>query len=339
MTIIRHSYTAFVMVAMRLEQLRLILEIDRLGCNVSRAADAMNTPQPAVSRQLRALERELGIDLFVRHQNRLRGPTQPGREILQVARRIIDDAANVQKIARDFRDVASGRLTIATTHTQARYALPSVIRRFAARYPDVEVMIRQGSPAAIAALVRAGEADVCIGSESAEGADLLLFPCYDMQRIVLAPPGHPLLAARRITLVNLARYPIITYDAPFIGRSKLVQAFAAEGLEPKIVLSASDTDVIKAYVEHGLGIAIVAKLAYERDRDKGLRAIDASHLFEANTIHVGVRRNDYLRGYVLDFIEMFAPQLKRGQVESRLRTGTVKASASVAETRSRKRKV
>jgi LysR family cys regulon transcriptional activator len=311
---------------MRLEQLRLILEIDRQGYNVSRAAEAMNTPQPAVSRQLRALEKELGIDIFVRQQNRLRGPTRPGREILQVAQRIIDDTDNVQKIARDFRDVESGRLTIATTHTQARYALPSVIQRFAARYPEVEVMIRQGSPAEIADLVRAGEADVCIGSESAEGADLLLFPCYAMQRIVLTPPDHPLLGARRVTLESLVRYPIITYDAPFVGRSKLVRSFAAQGLKPKIVLSASDTDVIKAYVEHGLGIAIVAKLAFEPDRDKGLRAIDASHLFEANTIHLGVRRNDYLRGYVLDFIELFAPQLTRKRVETRLRTSPGKSS-------------
>jgi LysR family cys regulon transcriptional activator len=305
---------------MRLEQLRLILEIEKQGYNVSRAAEAMNTPQPAVSRQLRSLERELGVDLFVRQQNRLRGPTRPGREILQVARRIIDDTENVQKIARDFRDVESGRLTIATTHTQARYALPPIIQRFAVRYPEVEVMIRQGSPTGIADLVRAGEADLCIGSESAEGTDLLLFPCYVMQRVVLTPPDHPLLSARSVTLESLARYPIITYDAPFVGRSKLVRSFAEQGLKPKIVLSASDTDVIKAYVERGLGIAIVAKLAFEPDRDKGLRAIDASRLFEPNTIHLGVRRNDYLRGYVLDFIEMFAPQLKRNTIENRLRT-------------------
>lgn len=303
---------------MRLEQLRLILEIERRGYNVSRAADAMNTPQPAVSRLLRSLERELGIDLFVRQQNRLRGLTQPGRAILQVARRIIEDADTVHKIARDFLDVENGRLTIATTHTQARYALPPVIQRFAARYPEVEVMIRQGSPGAIADLVRTGDADVCIGSESAAGADLLLFPCYSMQRIVLAPPGHPLIGARRLTLETLVRYPIITYDAPFVGRSKLVRSFEARGLKPKIVLSASDTDVIKAYVEHGLGIAVVAKLAFDANRDKGLRAIDASHLFESNTIHLGVRRNDYLRGFVLDFIEMFAPRLKRTQIALRL---------------------
>lgn len=304
---------------MKLEQLRLILQIQRDGFNVSKAAESMNTPQPAVSRQLRTLELELGVDLFVRQKNRLRGPTQPGREILDAARRIINDTDNIQKIARDFRYIESGQLTIATTHTQARYALPAVIQRFAERYPEVQIMIRQDSPTAIADLVRTGDANLCIGSESAEGTDLVLFPCYVMQRIVLVPSGHPLLASRRITLESLVTYPIITYDAPFIARSKLVQTFAAQGLKPKIVLSASDTDVIKAYVERGLGIAIVAKLAFEPDRDHGLRAIDVSHLFEANTILLGVRRNDYLRGYILDFIEMFSPKLVRQQVEKRLR--------------------
>jgi len=304
---------------MKLEQLRLIVEIARQDYNVSRAAETLAAPQPAVSRQLKALERELGVDLFVRSQNRLRGPTRPGKEILEVAQRMVEDADNIAKIARDFGDMDQGRLTIATTHTQARYALPPLIQRFAQRYPHVEVMIRQASPAEILELVRKGDADVCIGSESAEGADLLLFPCYPMQRIVLTPSDHPLLAMRRLTLQALARYPIITYDAPALGRSRLTQSFAAQGLAPKIVLSAIDTDVIKAYVEHGLGIAIVAKLAFEPGRDRKLRAIDASHLFEPNTIHLGVRRNDYLRGYVLDFIEMFAPQLTRKRVESRLR--------------------
>ena len=308
---------------MKLEQLRLIVEIARQDYNVSRAAETLDAPQPLVSRQLKALERELGVDLFVRGRNRLRGPTAPGKEILEVAQRLVDDADTIAKIAHDFRDAHRGRLTIATTHTQARYALPSLIGRFKARYPEVEVTIRQAGPTEIVELVRHGDADMCIGSESSEGTDLALFPCYPMQRIVLAPPGHPLLGARRLTLQTLARYPIITYDAPALGRSRLMEAFAAHGLSPKIVLSAIDTDVIKAYVEQGLGIAIVAKLAFDPARDRHLRAIDASHLFEPNTIHLGVRRNDYMRGYVLDFIEMFAPQWTRERVQSR--TGESKA--------------
>lgn len=305
---------------MRLEQLRSVVEIVNQGYSVSRAAEALNTPQPALSRQLRSLERELGIDLFVRNQNRLRGLTGAGTAIHAIAERVLRDTVSIAHIARDFFEVQSGSLTIATTHTQARYALPPLIKRFSERYPDVEIMIRQGGPGEIIELVRARKADLCIGSESpAEASDIALFACYPMHRIVLTPKDHPLLAVRRLTLDTLARYPIITYDAPFIGRSKLVRSFASQGLKPKIVLSAIDTDVIKAYVELGLGIAIIAKLAYDAARDTHLRAIDASHLFEPNTIRLGVRRNDYLRGYVFDFIEMFAPHLKRKRVEGMLR--------------------
>ena len=305
---------------MRLEQLRAVVEIVNQGYSVSRAAEALNTPQPALSRQLRSLERELGIDLFVRNQNRLRGLTRAGTAIHEIAERVLRDTVSIAHIARDFFDVQSGSLTIATTHTQARYALPPLIKRFSERYPDVEIMIRQGGPGEIIELVRARKADLCIGSESpAEAGDIALFACYEMHRIVLTPKDHPLLAVRRPTLDTLARYPIITYDAPFIGRSKLVRSFASQGLKPKIVLSAIDTDVIKAYVELGLGIAIVAKLAYDAGRDAQIRAIDASHLFEPNTIQLGVRRNDYLRGYVFDFIEMFAPHLKRKRLEGMLR--------------------
>ena len=303
---------------MRLEQLRIVTEIVRQDYNVSRAAAVLDAPQPAVSRQLKAFERELGLDVFVRSRNRLRGLSAPGKQIIELARHIVDDAERIVKVATDFCEADRGRLTIATTHTQARYVLPSIIRRFTERYPAVEVMIRQGSPAEIVELVRKGEADVCIGSESPKDDELLLLPCYPMHRVVLTPPDHPLLRARRLTLEALVRYPIVTYDAPSLGRSRLMQAFAAQGLTARVVLSAIDTDVIKAYVEEGLGIAIVAKLAFDPSRDRKLRAIDASRLFEPNTIHLGVRRNDYLRAYVLDFIEMFAPQLKRERVIARL---------------------
>ncbi|MDB5867621.1 MAG: Transcriptional regulator CysB [Betaproteobacteria bacterium] len=306
---------------MKLEQLRCVVEIVRSGYSVSRAAEALGAPQPAVSRQLKTLERELGIDLFVRGRKRLRGPTQPGAAIIEVAGRVLADTAKMVKIARDFQSEEGGSLTVATTHTQARYALPPVIETFARRHPGVQIMIRQGSPDEIVSLVRAGEADVCIGSESPPDAvELALFPCYSMRRIVVAPPGHPLLKARRLTLETLVRYPIITYDEPFIGRSKLVRSFAERGLKPRIVLSAIDTDVIKAYVERGLGIAIIASLAFDPERDTRLRSRDASHLFESNTVHLGVRRNDYLRSYVLDFIEMFAPALRRERVEKAMRS-------------------
>ena len=314
MTRIGGAYNKIVM-SIRLEQLRVLAEIVRHDLSVSRAAEALNVPQPAVSRQLRAFERELGVDVFVRKQKRLRGLTRPGHAIMEVARRMLHDADNLAKIGREFSDDDSGGLTVATTHTQARYALPGIVERFARRYPKVRLMLRQGNPAEVTELVATGEADICIGSESAEeSVDLALFPCYAMDRIVLTPRAHPLLKAGKVTLETLARYPVITYDAPFIGRSKIVQAFAARGLAPQIVLSAIDTDVIKAYVELGLGIAIIAKLAFDPARDTRLRAIDASRLFEPNTIYLGVRRNDYLRGYMFDFIEMFAPRLDRSTV-------------------------
>jgi len=306
---------------MRLEQLRSLCEIVRQGFSVSRAAVALHTPQPGVSRQLRALERELGVDIFIRNKKRLLALSAPGAAILKVAQRMVEDAGNLGKIGLEFSAEDSGTLTVATTHTQSRYALPGVIRRFSSRYPHVRLMVRQGNPSDIVELVRSGEADLCIGSESAaESGDLLLFPCYELHRVVLTPPRHPLLRRQKLTLEDLVRYPIITYDAPFIGRSKLVRAFEARGLSPDIVLSAMDTDVIKAYVELGMGIAIIAKLAFDPARDRKLRSMDASHLFEPNVIHLGIRRNDYLRGYVFAFIEMFAPHLQRSHVAEALLT-------------------
>lgn len=300
---------------MKLDQLRTLAEIVRHGHSVSRAAVALHTPQPALSRQLRSLERELGVEIFRRNARRLLGLTDAGAAVVEVAERILADARNLSKIARDFSARSSGGLTIATTHTQARYALPRLLRQFSRRFPEVELMLRQGTPAEIVELVRLGEADLCIGSEAPDDAEgLAAFACYDMQRIVLTPPRHPLLKTKKLTLEALARYPIITYDAPFVGRSRLVQAFRAQGLEPKIVLSAIDTDVIKAYVEEGLGIAIVAELAYDRARDRGLRAMDARQLFAPNTIHLAVRRNDHLRGYVYEFIRLYAPHLTREKV-------------------------
>ncbi|OGA05444.1 MAG: transcriptional regulator CysB [Betaproteobacteria bacterium RIFCSPLOWO2_02_64_14] len=323
---------------MRLEQLRALREIVEQGCNVSRAAQALNAAQPALSRQLRSLERELGVAIFARNRKRLLGLTPPGAAIVEIARRMLDDAANLGKVVAEFAADSMGNLTVATTHTQARYALPAVIRRFAQRYPQVRLMLRQGNPAEIMELVRTGEADLCIGSDSAAASgELAFFACHELQRVVLVPRGHPLPGKRRLTLDALVQYPIITYDTPFIGRSRLVQAFRARGLTPNIVLSAADTDVIKAYVESGLGVAIIAGMAFNARRDRTLRAIDASHLFEPNTIYLGIRRNDFVRGYTFDFIELFAPHLKRADIERGLAMphGDPHASAASA---SRKRR-
>jgi LysR family cys regulon transcriptional activator len=236
--------------------------------------------------------------------------TEPGAGILNIANRILRDTENLKQVSEQFTQEEAGSLTIATTHTQARYALPPVIQRFTQRYPGVRLSLHQGSPMQIAQYVTSGEADICIATEAIElFHDLVMLPCYQWNRCILTMPGHPLLKLRKITLEEIARYPIITYDFAFTGRSRINKAFEARNLTPNVILTAIDADVIKTYVELGLGIGIVAMMAYEPKRDIGLRAIDASHLFESSTTRIGIRRNNYLRGYVYDFIEMFAPHL------------------------------
>jgi LysR family cys regulon transcriptional activator len=289
----------------------------------------LHVSQPGLSRQLQLLEQELAVELFVRNRKRLVRLTPAGTEIHHNAERTLESARNVMEAAREHAGEHLGSLTIATTHTQARYALPEVIRRFAQRYPHVQLSLRQGTPADVSQLVASGAADLSIATEPVEPlTDVVLLPCYDLNRIVLTPAGHPLLKAKRLTLEKLAEYPLITYDYAFIGRSKTLGAFEARGIKPNVVLNAIDADVIKTYIEFGLGIAIVPDMAYDRKRDKSLRAIDAKHLFAPNTIHVGIRRNHYLRGYMYAFIEMFSPHLKRAVVEKAItESATRRASA------------
>ena len=302
---------------MTLQQLRYLCEVVKQDLNISRAAEALHVSQPGLSRQLQLLEHELEVELFVRNRKRLVRLSEPGVEIHRIAERTIEGARNIREAAREHAGEHHGALTIATTHTQARYALPDVIRRFSQRYPQVQLNLRQGTPGDVSYLVASGAADLSIATEPIDRpADIVLLPCYQLQRIVLMPAKHPLLKAKRLTLEKLAAYPLITYDYAFIGRSKTLGAFEARGIRPHIVLNAIDADVIKTYVESGLGIAIIPDMAYDRSRDRSLRAMDASHLFEPNTIHIGIRRNHYLRGYMYAFIEMFSPHLKRATVEN-----------------------
>ena len=314
---------------MTLQQLRYFCEVVRQDFNISKAAQVLHVSQPGLSRQLQLLEQELSVELFVRNRKRLIRLTPAGSEIHDNAERTLAAARNVREAAREHAGENTGTLTVATTHTQARYALPEVIRRFTGRYPGVQLSLRQGTPAEVSDLVASGAADLSIATEPVEPlAEVLLLPCYELNRVVLTPAGHPLLKLKRLSLEQLAAYPIITYDFAFIGRSKTLRAFAARGIEPRIVLNAIDADVIKTYVEFGLGIAILPDMAYDRRRDRTLRAIDARHLFEPNTIHVGIRRNHYLRGFMYAFIELFAPHLRRAVVEKAItdsatrRTGT-----------------
>ena len=302
---------------MTLKQLRCLREVVRANFNISAAAHALHATQPGLSRQLQLLEHSLGISLFVRRGKRLLELSSAGRNILLIAERMLLDAENIHESAREQTDnTGGGTLTIATTHTQARYALPKVIRRFTTEYPQVRLSLRQGTPAEVSSLVLSGNADISIATEPVQMQEgLALLPCYELQRIVLTPAKHPLLKCKQLTLEMLSKYPLITYDFAFIGRSKIVRAFEAAGYTPIVALNAIDADVIKTYVEFGLGVAIIPEIAFDRKRDVALRAIPADHLFEPNVIHVGVRRNHYLRGYVYAFIEMFAPHLKHDLVE------------------------
>jgi LysR family cys regulon transcriptional activator len=234
---------------------------------------------------------------------------------------MLKDVENLKQVGEEFTEEDNGHLTIATTHTQARYALPHVIQRFTKRYPGVRLSLRQGSPTQISELVTSGEADIAIATEAIElYEDLVMLPCYEWNRCVLVPPGHPLLKAKKLTLEAMVSFPIITYDFAFTGRSRINQAFADKGLTPNVVLTAIDADVIKTYVELGLGIGIVAMMAYDPKRDTHLRAMDASHLFEPSTTRIGIRKNSYLRGYTYEFIEMFAPHLTRKVVDDAMHT-------------------
>lgn len=304
---------------MKLQQLRYLCETATQDMNLSKAAKKLHTSQPAISKQIQMLEEELGVDIFLRNGKRIVQITPPGQLIIKTATRMLRDADNLKKIAQEFTNEAGGTLIIATTHTQARYALPPVIKRFTERYPKVKLILRQGSPMQISALVTSGEADIAIATEAIEQfPELILLPCYQWNRCVVVPPKHPLLKLKKLTLDAINQYPIITYDFAFTGRSKINQAFANQGLEPNVVLTAIDSDVIKTYVELGLGVGILANMAFDPKRDKNLRSIDASHLFESSTTRIGISRNSYIRGYVFDFIEMFAPHLDHASIQAKL---------------------
>ena len=301
---------------MKLQQLRYLTEVERQGLNLSVAAEKLHTSQPGISKQIKLLEDELGVEIFVRNGKRVTAVTSPGKAIIAIAQRILHEADNLKQAAQDFADEDSGKLTIATTHTQARYVLPAVVQRFTQRYPKVKLGLVQGNPMQICQYTLAGQADFCIATEAiGTFKELVMLPCYAWNRCVITPPDHPLLKQKSLTLEAIAKYPIITYDFAFTGRSQINHAFETRGLTPNVVLTAIDSDVIKTYVALGLGIGIVAHMAYDPVRDTNLRALDASHLFESSTTRIGVPRNAYLRGYVYDFIEMFAPHLSRKVVD------------------------
>jgi LysR family cys regulon transcriptional activator len=305
---------------MNFQQLRSVRETVRRSFNLTEVAGVLHTSQPGVSRQIRELEDELGVEIFVRAGKRLTGLTPPGEAILPIVERLLHDAENLKRAGDEFSAQTSGRLSIAATHTQARYALPQVVRDFRRLYPQVTLNLHQGSPTQIAQMLLGGEADIGVATEGlAHYEQLVALPCYRWTHSVVVPPDHELLDGRPLTLQRLARHPIITYDVGYTGRTHIDEAFARAGLQPNVVLSAMDADVIKTYVELGMGVGIVASLAFDTERDRTLRALDARALFEVNLTRLAIRRGAWLRGYVYAFVEAFAPTLTRPVVEAAMR--------------------
>ncbi|MBI5790779.1 MAG: CysB family HTH-type transcriptional regulator [Rhodocyclales bacterium] len=307
---------------MKLQQLRYLVEVERRGLNVSAAAAALHTSQPGVSKQIAMLEAELGITIFDRAGKRLTGTTAAGRIVLAMAQRILGEAQNMKRVGEDFAADGRGALSIATTHTQARYTLPAVIKDFVRQHPGIRLHIQQGSPRQVADWVLDRSADLGIATEALDLYDeLLTLPCFQWAHLVVTPRGHPLLARQPLTLAGLADYPLITYDATFTGRSRIDRAFERQQLRPDVMLTAIDSDVIKTYVELGLGVGIIAEMAFDPERDSGLAAMSATHLFEGNTTRIAFRRDAWLRRHEFDFMQLLAPQLNRQMIEATLRAG------------------
>jgi LysR family cys regulon transcriptional activator len=305
---------------MNFQQLRIVRETVRQDFNLTTVANTLFTSQPGVSKHIKDLEDELGIEIFIRRGKRLLGLTEPGRELLSVVERILIDTQNARSIADHFSSRESGNLVIATTHTQARYALPEVIKRFRATYPKVHLVLHQGSPREIAELLTAGDADIAIATEwLSKVPEVVTFPYYTWSHALVVPRAHPLTQLAHITLADIAEYPIITYHEGFTGRTSIDRAFAGAGLIPDIVLSAIDADVIKTYVGVGLGVGIVASLAYSRERDTDLVRLDVPDLFAPNTTRLALRRGVYLRSYAYAFIAELVPGLTEQRIGEALR--------------------
>ena len=297
---------------MKLQQLRYIVEVLNNNLNVSATAEALFTSQPGISKQVRMLEDELGIQIFGRSGKHLTHVTSAGQDVINIAQQILSKVEGIKAVAREHTQPDEGKLRIATTHTQARYALPEVIQGFIKKYAKVSLHMSQGTPAQISDAAAKGEADFAIATESLHlYNDLVMLPCYHWNRSVIVRKDHPLARKQALTIEDVAKYSLVTYVFGFTGRSELDAAFKKAGAEPKIAFTATDADVIKTYVRLGVGIGVIASMAIDPKIDHDLVVIDASHLFKASTTKIGFRRGSFLRGYMFDFIERFAPHLTK----------------------------
>jgi LysR family cys regulon transcriptional activator len=305
---------------MNFQQLRSVREAVRCNFNLTEVAAMLYTSQPGVSRQIRDLEDELGVEIFVRSGKRLTGLTPPGATLLPIVENLLLGADNLKRAGEDFTKKMEGQLSVAATHSQARYALPQVVKDFRDKFPKVTLHLHQGSPKQVAAMLVSGEADIGVATEAlADFSQLVTLPCYRWTHSVVVPPGHPLLSIDGpVTLQHLVNFPIITYQIGYTGRAHIDDAFFVEGLHPDVVLTAMDADVIKTYVELGMGVGIVASVALDAERDRNLRSIDVGHLFQVNVTRLGLRKGVWLRGYAYCFIELFVPTLSKFVVDAAL---------------------
>ena len=301
---------------MNLQQLRYASEVARRNLSVSDAAAALHTSQPGVSKQIRSREQELGALIFVRQGRRLTAITEAGAEILRSVERILGDIGNMRRIGAEYAGQSKGHLAVAVTHTQARYSIPPAVTAFKKRFPQVKLKLLQGNPQQLARMVIDGEADLAIATEAlSDYAELTSVPCFQWHHGVVVPARHPLAKAHPLTLEAIASYPIVTYDRTFTGRTSVDATFAKRSLSPDIVMTALDSDVIKSYVSLGLGVGIIAAFAFDRAKDTGLKLLDASHLFPAQTTRLAFRKGSYLRGYTVEFARLFAPHLAAGAMK------------------------
>jgi len=295
---------------MKLRQFQYVVEVVKNGMNVTAAADKLFTSQPGVSSQIKRLEEELGVTIFERSGKHINGLTPEGKLLAERFERILNEVDNIKQLADDFSHPDSGMLSIATTHTQARYVLPPVINEFRQRYPNVQLQINQGTPEQIASLTDTGQADIGIATEALElFENLILLPCYRWNRCIMVPKGHPLIEESLLSLEAIANYPVITYTFGIADRSVINRAFSEKGLDLNVVITAADAEVIKAYVRNGLGIGICARMAYDPRQDSDLVVIDAGNLFDSSVTSLAIRKNAVLREYVYEFISLFASHL------------------------------
>lgn len=305
---------------MKLQQLRCICQIVQSGFNISKASEALNTSQPGVSKQIKLLENEIGIKVFQRNGKRLIGLTEPGEMVLGSIEAILQESNNIKVISEEYIEKDQGTFTIATTHTQARYKLPRVVEEFVKKYPKINLNIHQGNPSQVTDQIINGEADVGIATESINlSKDIHTIPCYQWNRCIVMPKNHPLTEVRRIKLEDLAAYPMITYDYAFTGSTIVSEVFKNANIEPNIMLTAIDADVIKTYVSLNMGIGLIAEMAYEATSDHPMVSRDVSHLFPLSTTYIGIRRDNFLRKYTSDFIRMFIPQTNEKELKKILK--------------------